>query len=767
MHLFDRKLQDLFRDRTVLEKWIIFFACLLTCTFFVVAIMKVRGDGIFAEKNVMCVSDECIVAASSIMKSINVDVQPCDNFYEFACGKWQQNHEVQSEVPENWFVERSKNITKEITKILENNDSPNDLHSVREARRLYRSCMDISTINSIQYEPVFVLLEKVGLPRMFPDFTTATYLNGTSFNVARTLALIQRYLGVDILLQLGMDVNPNTNLAAITIGPVTTYTSPLPEPLYDYHNQYKFGYRRPFDVHRLFDEIEFKKRIAVAKLEYMVKVITTMVPNELLNLETLIQSCLKVLTLEIKLLNTDVDYEIKPEEFTTSGLMKYMYSNSSDPLDDRLFDWQSFIDHFTTESNAQWTMNDVVLVRKKEYLLELQWMLIDIPLYEIQQLLWWRVVESLVLHTTNHMVDLKADYYERVIETRRVLTRQEFCTSVAKSILKFPIAYEFYTHHDIKDTTAKVFEMVSQLQDELKNMISESDWMDDKSKELMLNKLDSLKIGVGYPKIFETPQLLDQKYSYINIMVFEYLQSILNIKTAEVGQILEQLGKPAAKLSAEKQVLTDPLEVNAFYNRMDNSINIPAGILQTPFFYKGNDVVNYGAIGTVIGHEITHGIDIEGINYDIHGHKAPQWTPDSERQYLLRALCFVDQYDNFKINLYTRLNGTRTLGENMADNVGLKQSWKAYKSNKIGRGSHLPGLTKYTNDQLFFLSYANLWCRVPSTKNDETLQSILNDEHSPSTARVLGSLRNSPDFAEVWNCPAGSPMNPTQKCTMW
>ncbi|KAE9537471.1 hypothetical protein AGLY_006494 [Aphis glycines] len=206
-----------------------------------------------------------------------------------------------------------------------------------------------------------------------------------------------------------------------------------------------------------------------------------------------------------------------------------------------------------------------------------------------------------------------------------------------------------------------------------------------------------------------------------------------------------------------------------FYSMFTNRCHtdIPAGILQTPFFYKGNDVVNYGAIGTVIGHEITHGFDIEGKNYDIHGHKVPQWTPDSERQYLLRALCFVNQYDNFKLSLYTQVNGTRTLGENMADNVGLKQSWKAYKSNKIGQRFHLPGLTKYTNDQLFFLSYANLWCRVPTTKNDEQIQGILQDEHSPSLVRVIGSLRNSLDFAKVWNCPAGSPMNPTQKCTMW
>ncbi|XP_026821188.1 endothelin-converting enzyme 2-like isoform X1 [Rhopalosiphum maidis] len=763
MHLFDRKFQDLLRGRTVLEKWIIIFAAVLSCAFLVLAVMKIRGIGIFAVKSTTCTSDECLISASTITRSMNVAVEPCDDFYEFACGKYIE--ELEPDKPTNWFNEKTKNISEEITKILEEMDRTKDLRSLKKARRLYKSCLDTDTLNDIGYEPVFKILDMVGLPRKFPDFTAARYVNGVRFNVARTLGLIQRYLGMDIMVQLSMEANPKNNLTTMTVGPVSAYTSKLPEPLYDYHRPKKIGQQRPFDIRTIFDDEEFNKKIAMAKVEYMMKIIISMFPEELFNTTALARFCVIVLTFEANLLKKDVDYEKKGEEFTTGGLRDYMYSNTTDTFGDNLFDWQSFVDHFTTDTNVTWTMSDTILVRNPEYFLELQSKLIDTPLEEIQQFLWWRVVESLAIHTTTTMIQLREKFFDVILPSPKRLTRQEFCTTVTKSILKYPVAYEFYSRHDLKDTTKKVFEMISQLQYVFKNMISESDWMDEETKRAIFIKLDALKVGVGYPKIFETPDLLDKQFDYVKIIENEYLQTIVNINVEELIMTLDQLGKP--ENNAPKQIMTDPLEVNAFYNRLENSINIPAGILRVPFFNKGVDVVNYGAIGSIIGHEITHGFDIEGKNYDSHGHKSPQWTLNAEREYLFRALCFVNQYDKFKIGSNIQLNGTHTLGENMADNVGLKQSWKAYKSNNIGEGFHLPGLTEYSNDQLFFLSYANVWCRKPNKKNDEQITYIINDEHSPSTARVLGSLRNSPEFSEAWKCPAGSPMNPSYKCSMW
>jgi len=694
---------------------------------------------------------------------MNVDVEPCDDFYEFACGNYIE--ELEPNKPTNWFNERTKNIFDEITKILEETDHTNDLRCIKKARSLYRMCLDTDKLDKLVYEPVFKILDKVGLPRKFPNFTATRYVNGVRFNVARTLGLIQRYLGMDIMVQLSLETNPKNNITTMAVGPVSSYSSKLPEPLYEYHHPKTFGQQRPFNIHTVFEEEEYNKKIIMAKVEYMLKIIILMFPEEFFNTSALAKFCVELLSFESNLLKKNVDYDKKGEEFTTVGLRDYMYSNTTDTFGDNLFDWQSYVDHVTEDTNSTWTMNDIILVRNPEYFLELQSKLIDTSLVEIQQFLWWRVVEYLTIHTTSIMTKVREQFLDVLLPVPKRLTRQEFCTSVTKSILKYPIAYEFYSRHDLKNTTKKVFEMINQLQYVFKNMISESDWTDEETKRTILLKLDALKVEVGYPKIFEMPDQLDKKFDYVKIIENEYLQTILNINADEFVMALNQLGK--LETTAARQIITDPLEVNAFYNRLDNSINIPAGILQVPFFNKGVDVVNYGAIGSIIGHEITHGFDIEGKNYDSHGNKARQWTLEAEREYLLRALCFVKQYDKFKIGSKYQLNGTHTLGENMADNVGLKQSWKAYKSNNIGEGFDLPGLIDYSNDQIFFLSYANVWCRKQNKKNDEHVEYVVHDEHSPSIARVLGSLRNSPEFSKAWKCPAGSPMNPTQKCSMW
>ncbi|XP_029344493.1 neprilysin-1 isoform X2 [Acyrthosiphon pisum] len=757
-----RKFQDVFRSKSFQEKCIIAFIAVLGCTGLVLTVIKIRGG--FMTRT--CMSDECLTSAESIMRSINEDVKPCDNFYEFACGKWQFSHQQEAGKPNNWFVERSRHTSAKVTKILEEPDRESDLKSIKQAKRLYRACLNTNTLNKLGYEPVFEFLEKVGLPRKFPDFSTASYLNGSVFNVARTLALVERYLGADLMVQLSLDLNQKTNRSIINVGPVTNIESALPEPLFD-HRRNRVGGQRPPDV-SAFDKEAETSRLVIAKVNYMVSVIRSMFPDDFFNSSLLNQICLKIIVMEVTL-KKNLDLEKKPEELTTRELNDYMHSNTSDPSDENLFDWESFIDNFTSESNFTWTMDDLVHVRNKEFFLELQWKLSSTPLEEIQQFLWWKIVESLISHTTEQMTDMRMKFNSIVAPFSLKFTRQQFCTSVTRSFVKGPMAYEFYIRDNLKGTTSKIQMMIKQLQEAFSDMISESEWTDEATKKVTTLKANAMRIGVGYPSILDSPDELDKNYDYVIVKDDHYLQSMLDIKSNEVALVLEKVGEPVNMEddSGPKSVTTDPLEVNAYYNRLDNSINIPSGILQIPFFYKGVDVVNYGAIGTILGHEISHGFDIEGKDYDIHGEKTSQWSQNAVREYLKRAKCFVEQYDRFELDSDTNLNGTRTLAENMADNVGLKQSWRAYKSNNIGEEFRLAGLNKYSNDQLFFLSYANVWCQNPEDMKSEKKDIFGNDEHSPSFARVLGSLRNSPEFAEVWKCPVGSPMNPSKKCSMW
>lgn len=176
--------------------------------------------------------------------------------------------------------------------------------------------------------------------------------------------------------------------------------------------------------------------------------------------------------------------------------------------------------------------------------------------------------------------------------------------------------------------------------------------------------------------------------------------------------------------------------------------------------------MNYGAIGAILGHELTHGFDIEGKEYDKKGLRNSWWRPEVTKEYFDRAQCFVRQYDKYNVTATQRVNGSFTLAENIADNGGIREAFLGYRRYTARHGAEpaLPGLNQYSHEQLFFLSFANVWCHNSDSQFD-VLQ--LRDSHSPARFRVIGALSNFPAFAETWSCPAGTPMNPESKCIIW
>ncbi|RUS80696.1 hypothetical protein EGW08_011519, partial [Elysia chlorotica] len=177
--------------------------------------------------------------------------------------------------------------------------------------------------------------------------------------------------------------------------------------------------------------------------------------------------------------------------------------------------------------------------------------------------------------------------------------------------------------------------------------------------------------------------------------------------------------------------------------------------------------INYGAIGVVIGHEITHGFDDRGSQYDKTGLLRNWWAQEDLAKFNEKRQCLVDQYGSFRDNAVAmNVSGINTQGENVADNGGLKESFRAYKKLVAlkGEGQPLPGLG-LTHDQLFFLSYAQMWCDK-STKL-RTIQTLANGKHPPGRYRTIGAVQNSREFAEAFKCPIGSPMNPSKKCGVW
>ncbi|RWS23225.1 peptidase family M13-like protein [Leptotrombidium deliense] len=232
-----------------------------------------------------------------------------------------------------------------------------------------------------------------------------------------------------------------------------------------------------------------------------------------------------------------------------------------------------------------------------------------------------------------------------------------------------------------------------------------------------------------------------------------------------------------SRFMAKKALSLDPKSrysvstINAFYSPYANRIEVTPGILQPPIYYTGAPIaMNFAAIGTIIGHEITHGFDDSGSKFDETGRYRNWWANSTREKYQEKVKCFIDQYTSYtepKTGL--KVNGTTTIGDNIADNGGLHQSFTAYKmytSENPETNDRLPGdMKQYTPEQLFFISYGSVWCENHSKKMTKDL--LKGDDHAPSRFRSIVPLSNSKEFSDAFKCKSGTPMNPKEKCVLW
>ncbi|XP_055958236.1 neprilysin [Patella vulgata] len=280
----------------------------------------------------------------------------------------------------------------------------------------------------------------------------------------------------------------------------------------------------------------------------------------------------------------------------------------------------------------------------------------------------------------------------------------------------------------------------------------------------MIAHAEYINEKIGYADAILDDVYLNKLYENHTYDPHNYFNNVDSDQRRSIVTNLKDLREPVDR----DDWSTNAATVNAFYSPQKNQIMFPAGILQPPFFHKNFPrALNYGGIGVVIGHEITHGFDDSGRQYDKDGNLLQWWTDDVIGRFKEKAQCIINQYSNYSVEeADMNLNGINTQGENIADNGGLKQSYRAYQTliETMGDEPRLPGL-KYNNKQLFFINFAQIWCT--NTRREAAIQQILTGVHSLGRFRVIGSLQNSQDFAEAFNCPASSYMNAEKKCYVW
>jgi predicted metalloendopeptidase len=303
--------------------------------------------------------------------------------------------------------------------------------------------------------------------------------------------------------------------------------------------------------------------------------------------------------------------------------------------------------------------------------------------------------------------------------------------------------------------------MIDALTDALREDIKNLDWMTPETKTKALEKLAAFNTSkVGYPDKW-------RDYSSVKISRADYLGDRMRLAEFERKRNLNKIGKPTDRTEWS---MTPPT-VNAYNNSSNNEIVFPAGILQPPFFDRGmDDAVNFGAIGSVIGHEYTHGYDDQGSKYDAQGNFNNWWTDADRKQFEERTGCIADEYSGFVSvkdpqNGDVHLKGRLTLGENTADNGGVHVSYQAMEKVLNEDPAKRKKIDGFSPEQRFFLGYAQVWCQ---NATDQSLRELAaTDPHSPGEFRTNGVVSNNADFAKAYGCKAGQPMVRENACHVW
>nr|ATN40258.1 neprilisin [Botryllus schlosseri] len=288
--------------------------------------------------------------------------------------------------------------------------------------------------------------------------------------------------------------------------------------------------------------------------------------------------------------------------------------------------------------------------------------------------------------------------------------------------------------------------------------------------DLTQEKAEKIIPVIGYPDYVtnEEDPTMDEEYESYEVTQSEYFKNVIRIQIESSKNLLMILDDTVDR----NQWLTSPATVNAFYSATRNQISFPAAILQPPFYDEAQpSSMNYGGIGMVIGHEITHGFDDMGSDYNGDGDLEKWWSAESRRNFEQKSECIERQYgDYFWPEANQKLNGKLTLGENIADNGGIRQAYKAYEKWRSVNGEDLklPGLENFSEDQLFFLNNAQIWCSLVRPQFAAT--AVATNSHSPGLFRVIGALSNFEKFGEAYNCKRGLDKmypNKNDSCRVW
>lgn len=684
-----------------------------------------------------CTSPDCVQISSDLLKAMNHCADPCQDFFEYACGSWIKEHSI-PESKSSWsqfqvLYKRNELVMKDL--ILDNKEAREkykDNVAVMKGFDMFDSCMDKEGVERLGAKPLLDLIKRHGSWNVTDGNWTEE-----SWDFMDTFVKIQKYLSIAPLFNMyvSADLKDSTkniivlDQSGLGISPEAFFKNT------SYHRKVRKAYK--------------KLMVDLAKLL-----------GEKPNTEAMM---MEIYNFEETLAKNFIPRKLRRD---TSKLYKKMTIDDFIKASDISIDLMDFLKRMFIETGHEITGEEKVVSFGLQYVKNMSRIYNATSKRILANYMMWHVVLRFAPYLSSQFAVAFADYRKSVSGVAGEDPRWQDCLSSVDGSFGMPFGLLFVDKAFEGESKKSAEEMIHDIRHVFLANLDKVDWMDDVTKEKAKEKAEAIRENIGYPSFLTNKTALGMMYEGFEIRKDNYFQNIIESFKFYNLKNYEKLGKPVDK---ERWGMTPPT-VNAYYSTIDNKIAFPAGILQRPFYdHRFPKSLNYGGIGMVVGHEITHGFDDNGRQFNKEGNLAKWWSNKSIEAFKNKTACLVKQYSGYKFH-GKNLKGSQTLGENIADNGGIKQAFQAYqnwkkRSRKGIPEPPLPGLENFSNEQIFFLGFAQIWC---SKFRDEAAFSQINyGVHSPGKFRVIGSLSNFDEFSKAFGCKKGSPMNPDKKCSVW
>jgi predicted metalloendopeptidase len=672
-----------------------------------------------------------------IRSTMDTTIDPCVNFYDYACGNFKNRVTLPDDKSAiHRFSQIDDQIKIVLRDLLQEKDHAGDPKSTLFTKQLYRSCLNVDKLEELGLKPLKALAKKYG---GWPVVDGKNWKEN-EYDWIKTNAKKAVAVGGSEFVEFSGSANfKNSTVRTLDI------------------DQASLGLGK-----REYYLDKDNKKFLDAYYEFMVSSAVQLGATEAAAKEEM----KLVLDFETALAEANVRDEDRRDANALYRPMKIKELIEKYPKID-------FKKWFNTIAESNWKFDDSIEINLSgaPFLEKLPSLLSNFTSRTFANYQIWGIVSNYVASLAPSLRENLRRFKQALSGTPKFKPRWEECVGVAMVAMELPIGGMYVRKYFSEETKAELDSMVNNIRIAMKNTIDTLDWMDDSTKSSAQKKLDAMVQNIAFP----VPDIYNETWlmrDYIKAELTEdnYLDNKLSIIKSASDRYIREFFDPINRTEWSGGIT----DVNAWYSPEQNKMTFPAAILRYSFYSpSAPDYFNYGHIGAVMGHELTHGFDDQGRQYDGKGNFELWWTNKTLADFVKRAKCMINQYSNVTDSTTGQhLNGENTQGENIADNGGVKLAYEAYRLGRKNasiiadpRNVLLPGFSNFTSDQLYFISYGQTWCTI--IREESLKNQIISDEHAPGTYRVNVPLQNNQNFASSFNCPVGSPMNPKEKCHIW